>query len=393
MLKGVRILDLTRILAGPYGTMLLADMGAEVIKVEAPEGDETRKWGPPFIGNDATYYFSINRNKKGICLDLKKKEALDILYKLVEKSDVVVENFAPGVTDRLKIDYNTLSQLNPKLVYASMTAYGYGGPWSSKPGFDMINQSMSGLLHITGHKDGEPAKVGVAITDIVTGLTLINGILAALYERNFTGKGKKIETSLMESILSGLVNIWSAHLNGGVNPGRNGNQHPSIAPSGIYPTSEGKYIAIFCNDKQFVALCEAIGCEDLAKDERFSTNKARVTNVNALEEILKKKIKEFDFETILKKLEEKRVPSGPVNNIKDVFASEHIKALDIVKKVETEKYGELKLVRNPLKIDGEYCNDIREPPGLGEHNEEVLGEILGYSKEEIAQLKEKKIII
>jgi len=392
MLDGVRVLDLSRILAGPYGTMLLADMGAEVIKVEPPEGDETRKWGPPFIGSDATYYFSINRNKKGLCLDLKKKQGLEVLYKLVEKSDVLVENFAPGVTDRLKIDYNTLSQINPGLIYASLTAYGTTGPWASKPGFDMINQAMSGLLHVTGHRDGPPAKVGVAVTDIISGLTLNNGILAALYEKKVTGKGKRIETSLMESMLSGLVNIWSAHLNGGADPQRNGNQHPSIAPSGIYPTQEGKYIAIFCNDKQFFGLCEAIGLENLKVDERYNTNKARVVNMKALEEILKERIKQFKFDDVLKKLEEKRVPSGPVNSIKDVFESEHIIENEIVQKVDSEKYGELKLVRNPLKIDGEIFKDIEAPPAIGEHSEDVLKDVLGYTKDEIAKLREGKVI-
>jgi len=392
MLDGVRVLDLSRILAGPYGTMLLADMGAEVIKVEPPEGDETRRWGPPFIGSDATYYFSINRNKKGLCLDLKKKQGLDVLYKLVEKSDILVENFAPGVTDRLKIDYDTLSKINPGLVYASLTAYGTTGPWASKPGFDMINQAMSGLLHVTGHRDGPPAKVGVAVTDIISGLTLNNGILAALYEKKVTGKGKRIETSLMESMLSGLVNLWSAHLNGGADPQRHGNQHPSIAPSGIYQTIEGKYISIFCNDKQFLALCEAIGLEGLMTDEKFNTNKARVGNMKELDKILQETIKKLNFDVVIKKLEEKRVPSGPVNSIKDVFESEHIKALEIVKKVESENYGELKLVRNPIRVDGEQFGDISPPPAIGEHGDEILKEILGFTKEEISALRQGKVI-
>jgi len=392
MLDGVRVLDLSRILAGPYGTMLLADMGAEVIKVEPPEGDETRKWGPPFIGSDATYYFSINRNKKGLSLDLKKKQGLDVLYKLVEKSDVFVENFAPGVTDRLKIDYDTLSKINPGLVYASLTAYGTTGPWASKPGFDMINQAMSGLLHVTGHRDGPPAKVGVAVTDIISGLTLNNGILAALYEKKVTGKGKRIETSLMESMLSGLVNLWSAHLNGGADPQRHGNQHPSIAPSGIYQTVEGKYISIFCNDKQFLALCEAIGLESLMTDEKFNTNKARVGNMKELDKILQETIKKLNFDVVIKKLEEKRVPSGPVNSIKDVFESEHIKALEIVKKVDSENYGELKLVRNPIRVDGEQFGDISPPPAIGEHSEDILKDILGFTKEEISVLRQGKVI-
>ena len=314
---------------------------------------------------------------------------MDILYALAKKSDVLIENFAPGVTDRLKIDYKTISAINPALIYASLTAYGTTGPWATKPGYDMINQAMSGLLNITGHRDATPTKVGVAITDVLAGLTLGNGILAALYERTQTGKGKRIETSLLESMLSGLVNIWSAHLNGGIDPVRQGNQHASIAPCGIYQTSEGRYIAIFCGDKQFVGLCEALGLDSLLADERFNTNKGRVTNMEALEAILKVKVKEFSFEEALKKLEEKRVPVGPVNSIKDVFASDHVKALEMVNVTDTEKYGQLKTVRNPVKVDGEYCKTVREPPTIGGDSEDILQEILGYSNEQISMLREK----
>lgn len=391
-LKGIRVLDLSRILVGPYCTMFLGDLGAEVIKVEPPEGDETRRWGPPFKGPDATYYLSINRNKKNLCLDIKKAEGLEIINELIKKSDILVENFAPGVTKKLSIDYNTVKHLNPKLIYASVTAFGTTGPWATKAGFDLVNQAVSGLMHITGEPNGAPQKVGVAVTDVMAAMTLGNGIMAALFNRASTNKGTFLETSLFESMVSGLVNQWSSHLNGGADPRRLGTMHNSIEPCGAYETKDGKYFTICVTDKQFKSLCQAIGADDLLNNPNYVTNKGRMTHRAEVEESLKNHFKRFNLKELLQKFDEYHVPGGAVNSIKELFQEEQVKTLNMVQEVPSQHYGNVKLVRNPLRFDGGSLDDMTAPGTLGQENSQILKEILNYSDEKINELVNKNVL-
>ncbi len=391
-LDKIRVLDLSRILVGPYCTMFLGDLGAEVIKVESPEGDETRTWGPPFKGPDATYYLSNNRNKKNLCLDIKKPEGLQIIYDLVRKSDILVENFAVGVTKKLKIDYETIEKLNPSIIYASVTAYGNVGPWSNKTGYDVVNQAFTGLMHITGEPDRAPQKVGVAATDILSALTLGNGILAALYNKKITGKGCKVETSLLESTLSALVNQWSACLNGDKDPKRTGSLHPSIVPCGCYQTKDGKYFTICCTDKQYLQLCEALEAKDLLEDSRFLTNKGRMQNREEFEKRINEYFLKYDLETLMEKLDEHRVPAGPVNSIRDAFSQKQTQVLKIVQESYSEAYGKVKQVRNPLRFNGNTLETVLPPGTKGKDNVEILINILGYTSDQVQNLREKLVI-
>jgi len=391
-LQNIRVLDLSRILVGPYCTMFLGDLGAEVIKVEAPEGDETRTWGPPFKGPDATYFLSVNRNKKNLCVDIKKPEGLQIIYDLAAKSDVFVENFAVGVTTKLKIDYETIQKLNPSIIYASVTAFGTVGPLAKQAGYDVVNQAATGLMHITGEPDGPPQKVGVAATDVLSALTLGNGILAALYNKQVTGKGCKVETSLLESTLSALVNQWSACLNGGRDPKRTGSLHPSIVPCGCYQTKDGRYFTICCTDKQYRQLCEALNAKDLLEDPRFETNKGRMQYRDEVEKRLNEYFLQYDLPTLMKLLEKHRVPAGPVNSIKEAFSQEQTQILGMVQEVESPNYGTIKQVRNPLRFDGSALTHMSPPGAKGENNEEILTKILGYSQKTVEILKANKVI-
>lgn len=393
-LKGIRVLDMSRILVGPYCTMYLADFGADVIKVESLEGDETRKWGPPFKGPDSTYYLSINRNKKSIAVDVKKPEGRDIIYKLAGISDIFIENFAHGVTDRLKVDYESLKKINPKLVYASITGYGPTGPYSEKPGFDNIIQSTSGLVHITGSEE-QPYKVGVAICDVLTGLNITTGILAALYSRNLTGVGQKIETNLLHSTAEALVNVASTYLNGGKEAKRWGNHHPNIVPYGIYPVGQKKFITIACGtDKQYYELCKAIGRPDLATDSRYLLNKDRVGHREELNAILESEFQKYTLEDLVKLLEERRIPCGPINSLETLFSDKHVVETQMVEKVKSQYHGDLQFVRNPLKFgtSESETNPSQPPPTLGEHTREILVDLLKKTPEEVQELYDKKVV-
>lgn len=391
-LKGIRVLDLSRILVGPYCSMYLADFGADVIKIEAPDGDETRKWGPPFKGPDSTYYLSVNRNKKSMTVDLKSPEGLNLIYELAKESDVLLENFSHGVTERLKVDYETLSKINPRLIYASVTSYGSEGPYASKPGFDNIIQSIAGIVHITGNEQ-EPFKVGVAITDVLTGLNITIGILTALYARNKTGYGQKVETSLLDCSVEALVNVASAYLNGGKEAKRWGNHHPSIVPYGVYKLGDGKFITIACGtDKQYQEMCKAINRPDLAKDPRFIANKYRVEHRNELNQELNIEFERYTLANLLADLEHYRVPCGPINNLEALFNDQHVKETHLVEEVQSPHHGLLKLVKNPVKFGETEVTKTQPPPVLGEHTDEILEKILKKSPQEIKELRSKGIV-
>lgn len=390
-LAGVRILDLTRIVAGPYCTMVLGDLGAEVIKVEKPnEGDECRKWGPPFIGKttESCYFVAVNRNKRSICVDMKSKEGKEILFDLAKHSDVLVENYVPGKMDKMGLGYNDFKKIAPHLVYCSITGFGSCGPYSKRPGYDVIAASMGGLLHITGPADGEPCKVGVALTDIMTGLYAHGAIMAALIQKSKTGMGQKIDANLLSTQVASLINIGSNFLNGGVEAQRHGTSHPSIVPYEALLTKDDCYITVGTgSDKQFVDLCHRFELPDLAKDIRFLSNKLRVENRKVLLHILKDKFCTKTRDQWLELLDGASFPYGPVNRISDVFRDPHILATNAVQSVEHPVAGEVKLVA-PAVTFSQAQNRIRlPPPTLGQHTEEILMDVLHYSTEKVNQLK------
>jgi crotonobetainyl-CoA:carnitine CoA-transferase CaiB-like acyl-CoA transferase len=371
LLSGVRILDLSRVLAGPYATMVLADLGADVIKVEHPErGDDTRHWGPPFAGGESAYFLSINRNKRSIAADLKNKEDLDRIKQFAARADVLVENFRRGTTSSFGMDYQSLQQVNPALIYCSITGFGPGKD-QDRPGYDFLVQARGGLMGITGHRDGEPTKVGVAVADIVCGLFAANAILAALYRRSSTGQGSWIEVPLFESQLAWLANRAQEYLVSGVDTGRMGNAHPSIVPYETFDASDKPIAVTVGNDQQFVALCRALDREDLARDPRFATNPERVANRKELVRALKFELIKRPAAEWIETIQESGVPCGPVNSLADVFSDPHLASSGMLQELTHPTAGLLKMLASPLLIDGKRLPIQRPPPLLGQQTGEL----------------------
>ncbi|KAK7865097.1 hypothetical protein R5R35_014632 [Gryllus longicercus] len=395
-LGGIRVVDLTRIVSGPYCTMILGDLGAEVLKIERPgTGDEARNWGPPFVEgtNESCYFLAINRNKKSVCVDLKTREGRNIIYELVKKSDILVENYVPGKLDNLGLGYEDLKVIAPHLIYCSMTGYGSKGPYAKRPGYDVIASSVGGLLHITGPFEGEPCKVGVAMTDIATGLYAHGAILAALLQRTKTNLGQKIDCDLMSTVISCLINVGSNYLNAGKEAKRLGTQHGSIVPYQAFETSDHCYITVGGgSDQQFKALCEKLHLPDLPLDPLFATNKMRVLNRNILIEKLGKRFKEQTLSEWLRTLEGSTFPYGPVNSMEQVFNDPHVKEIQLVKEVTISGGKTVKVVGPPVEYsEAENCVRL-PPPALGEHTDDVLKNILDYSEEKIKELKQKNVV-
>lgn len=367
LLSGLRILDLSRVLAGPYATMVLADLGADVIKVEHPErGDDTRHWGPPFAGGESAYFLSINRNKRSIAADLKNKEDLDRIKRFATRADVLVENFRRGTLGSFGMDYQSLQQVNPALIYCSITGFGPGKD-QDRPGYDFLVQARGGLMGITGHRDGEPTKVGVAVADIVCGLYAANAILAALYRRSSTGQGTRIEIPLFESQLAWLANRAQEYLVSGVDAGPMGNAHPSIVPYETFDASDKPIAVAVGNDQQFVALCRALGREDLAHDPRFATNPKRVANRKELVRALKFELIKRPAAEWIATIQESGVPCGPVNSLADVFSDPHLASSGMLQELTHPTAGLLKMLASPVLVDGERLPIRRPPPLLGQH--------------------------
>lgn len=391
-LSGIRVLDLSRVLAGPFCTMILGDLGAEVIKVEAPGGsDETRTWGPPFKNDVSAYYLCANRNKKSLTVNLKSEEGKEIIKKLVEQCDVIINNFKTGTMERLGLSYETLKQINPKIVYCSITGFGENGPYKDLPGYDFIIQAMSGLMSITGTEESGPQKVGVAITDVLTGLYAAIGIQAALIERSVSGEGQKLDISLYDSAVSSLVNIASNFLMSGHIPTRLGNHHANIVPYQTFETSDGEMVIAVGNDRQFEKLCQIIGQEELAKDERFKTNKDRVNNRELITQILAKAIKQKPTNYWKEQCDKANIPSGPIQNLQQVSNDPQLREREMFITQQHPQAGEIRLVGSPLKLSKTPVKYDLHPPMAGEHTEEILQQ-LGLEKGEIQSLKENKII-
>lgn len=373
-LLGIRVADFSRVLAGPLATMLLADLGADVIKVERPgTGDDTRTWGPPFVGGDAAYFLSLNRNKRSVVLDLAAPEGRSAARRLALSSDVVVENFRPGLMDRFGLDHASLAAERPDLVSCSLTAFAQGGEAASRPGYDIIVQALSGLMSITGHPGGEPTKVGVALLDVVCGLYAANAIQAALLARAATGHGAHVSVSLFDASVAALVNQAANHLLGGLVPGPMGNQHPNIVPYQLFEAADRPFILAAGNDRLFARTCEVLGRPELAADGRFATNGARVRNRDALIPLLQEVFWTRPAERWLAALEAASVPCAPVRTLDEVFASEEGAAA--VQEVEDPARGALRLVVPPIRVGGVTPPVRRPPPRLGEHTEEVLREL------------------
>jgi crotonobetainyl-CoA:carnitine CoA-transferase CaiB-like acyl-CoA transferase len=370
-LEGVRVLDLSRVLAGPYATMVLGDLGADVLKIEHPErGDDTRHWGPPFAGGESAYFLSVNRNKRSIGMDLKDQEGLERVKKLAAEADVLIENWRRGALEKLGLGYKALREENPDLIYCSITGFG-PGPDEDRPGYDFLVQARGGVMGITGQPGGEPTKVGVAISDIVCGLFASNAILAALYRRSATGEGTRIEVPLFESTLGWLANRGQEYLVSGEDTGLIGNAHPSIVPYQTFHASDKPLVVAVGNNTQFANLCRAIGRPELAEDERYATNPGRVSNREALISELQQEFGKRSADEWAEEIRAAGVPSGPVNTLADVFADEHVLGSGMLQDLDHPSAGHLEMLASPILIDGDRMPIRRPPPTLGQHTEEI----------------------
>ena len=392
-LDGIRVLDLSRILTGPFCSMILSDLGAEVIKVEMPgSGDDTRHW-PPMVQDESSYYMAINRNKKSITLNLKTEEAKQALYKIAEKCDVVLENFRPGVTKRLGVDYEKLKKINPKLVYCSISSYGQTGPYSQLPGYDMIVQGMSGIMSITGSPDGPPYRSGLAITDIGAGMWAALSIVSAIRQRDSSGEGQYLDVSMLDCATSWLTSFAGNYFATGVSPHRLGNAHFGIVPYQNFEASDGKHFLLAVgNDKLFTALCTEMELPKLISDPMFSTAPKRAENREILIPILTKRLKTRSRDDWVIALRECGVPCGPINSIGEILNDEHLLGRDMVTQVEHPKLNEVKQLNFPVKFSDTELKIRSHPPMLGENTVEILSELAGFDEAQIKYMKEKNAI-
>jgi crotonobetainyl-CoA:carnitine CoA-transferase CaiB-like acyl-CoA transferase len=371
-LEGILIADFSRVLAGPLATMTLGDLGAEIIKVERPDGgDDTRSWGPPWTAGASTYYLTANRNKKSVCLDLSLDSDRQMAFKLAQRADVLVENFMPGSMEKWGLGYEQIRGSNPRLIYCSITGFGSTGEASKIPGYDFVVQAMSGIMSITGESNGPPLKIGAALIDMICGLYATTGILAALNARHKTGAGQLIEVSLMDAALTSLLNQGSAYLNTGVSPLRHGNQHPSIAPYQLYTASDKSFVIAVGSDGTWRRLCQAIDAIELVDDIRFLTNSERIKNLGALNAILEKKFLQRTANEWIDLLTANAVPSGAVNNIEEGFLAAEKLGLNSVVTTIDSAGNSIKTVRSPIKISEMTNVTNTAPPSLGEQNDAI----------------------
>lgn len=393
-LNHIRVLDLSRVLAGPWAGQLLADLGADVVKVERPgAGDDTRGWGPPYLkdenGRDtgeAAYFLSANRNKRSLTLDLSRPAGQEIARRLAAKADIVLENYKVGTLARYGLDYETLKAINPGLVYCSITGFGQTGPYSGRAGYDFMIQGMAGLMSVTGEPDGEPQKVGVALADILTGMYSGVAVLAALAHRERTGEGQHVDMALLDVMVASMANQASNHLASGRAPKRLGNAHPNIVPYQVFETADGHIIVAVGNDGQFARFCEVAGRPDLAADPRYARNRDRVANRDDLVPVLAALVRARPSAFWLERLEGEGVPCGPINDLAQVFADPQVLARGMRVEMPHPTAGTVPLAGSPMKFSATPVAYRRAPPLLGEHNAEVLRDWLGLSDEEVAAL-------
>jgi formyl-CoA transferase len=387
-LSGYRVLDLSRILAGPFGAMMLGDQGAEVIKVERPgTGDDTRTWGPPFAGGESAYYLCCNRNKKSIAVDLKSPAGVNVVRELAKVSDVLIENFTPGLMKKFGLDYETLREINPRLVYASISAYGQDGPYRDRPGYDMVLSAVGGLMFITGEQDGNPCKVGVAITDVLTGVYTSGAITSALLWRERSGQGQHLDISLLDVQVSGLANIASNYLVAGQEAKRWGTAHESILPYQVFDTKDRPIAIAVANQKMWVNFCKLIGKDEWIDDPRFESNPKRVENREVLVPLVDRVMAQRTCDEWMELFVQTAIPCGPVNDMQHLFADQQVRHRNMVVEVPHPTIGSLHLGGIPIKYSDTPATIRLHPPLLGEHTDEVLTDVLGYAPESIEALK------
>ena len=393
MLDGIRVVDLGQMLAGGHGSMLLGDLGAEVIKIEPIEvGDRTRLLGPPFVEGESAYFMAINRNKKSVALDLRKEQGRQVLYDLVRVSDVVFHNFRPGVVERLKCDYDTLKGVNPRIIYCELTGYGETGPYRDRPAFDLAIQAISGAMSITGEPGRPPVRQGIPIGDLAGSLFAAFAISAALYAREVTGEGRKIDLSLMDCNVSLLTYVGQYYLIDGQVPGPMGSGHLSVVPYQAFATQDIYIVVAVFVEKFWRAFCRVLGIEELIDDPRFCDNDRRRENREELVPILEEIFRTRPGEEWLRLLSEAEVPCAPINTLDRLFADPQVAARNMVVEIDHPKVGRLRSIGNPVKTPPMPEGPFEPPPLHGQHTDQVLREILGYSAERIAQLRENRVI-
>ena len=391
-LQDVVVLDLSRVLAGPYASMMLADYGAEIIKIEPPvTGDDSRAFGP-FVGKESAYFMSLNRNKRSMTLNLKEQAARELFKQMVTKADVVLENYRPGTMEKFGLGYEDLRQINPQIIYAACSGFGHSGPYMDKPAYDIIVQAMGGIMSITGPEGGDPTRVGASVGDIIAGLFTVNGVMMALYHRERTGEGQKVDVAMLDCQVAVLENAISRYLVNGEIPKPLGNRHPSITPFESYTAKDGYVIVGAGNDKLWEKLCRLIGREDLLADERFSSNLKRTLHVKELKTILDAVFRQEEISKWLEKLEAAGIPCAPINTVDKIVNDPHVKAREMIVELEHPIAGHMQVPGVPIKLSATPGAVEKPAPLLGQHTEELLQEILGLSEEQIAELRAKNAI-
>ncbi len=392
-LDGVTVLDLTRVLSGPYCTMLLADMGARVIKIEQPgKGDDTRAWGPPFVHGESAYFLSINRNKESVTLDFKNPEGRCLLDRLIAQADVLVENFRPGVLEKLGLDYESLAATHPRLIHCSISGFGQSGPRRQEPGYDAVIQAEGGLMSLTGASDGPPYRVGVAVADVVSGMFAAQGIAMALYARERTGRGQRVDIGMLDSVVALLTYQAGTYFATNEAPQRLGNRHPSIVPYEVFAAADADLLVAVGNDNLFRKFCAAIGLEALIPDVRFTTNADRVSRYDELRLILAAQLKTRPRTYWIDRLSNAGVPCGAIRDLQEVFTDPQLASREMIASVEHATAGTLRVVGIPVKLSDTSGTIRSAPPTLGQHTESVLTEELGLGRAELDALRSQGII-
>jgi formyl-CoA transferase/CoA:oxalate CoA-transferase len=392
-LGGVVVLDLSRVLSGPYCSMMLADLGARVVKIEHPaRGDDTRHWGPPFRGGESAYFLSVNRNKESVAIDFAKPDGLALVHRLAARADVVIENFRPGTLQKFRLDYASLSEERPSLIYCSISGYGQTGRRSAEPGYDAIAQAEGGIMSVTGLPDGPPIRPGIPIADMASGMFAASGILAALFDRERTGQGRYVEVALLDSITALLIYQAQSYFLTGVPPTRVGNRHALIAPYDSFTARDGTFILAVGNDAQFERCCDAIGLADLAQDRRFTTNRDRVVRYDELRPILDARFRTGDRGRWLTALGAAGVPVAPVRDVQELMADPQLRDRGMIETVDHATAGPLTLVGSPIKLSGETDPVRTAPPVLGQHTAAVLKDLLGVDDEAFARLQAAGVV-
>jgi len=392
-LAGLTVIDLTRVLSGPYCTMILGDMGARVIKIEQPgRGDDTRAWGPPFLGQESAYFLSINRNKESLTLDLKKPDGLHLLGQLLDRADVLVENFRPGAMQRLGLDYATVAARRPRLVYCSISGFGQSGPRREQPGYDAVMQGEGGLMSITGEADGPPYRLGVAISDIVTGMFAAQGISMALLARTRTGRGQHVDIGMLDSTTALLTYQAAIYFATGAPPPRLGNRHPTIVPYETFTASDGDFVLAIGNDELWRTFCRVAGLDAVASDPRFASNRDRVQNYGDLKPMLAERLKTRARAEWLAALTAEGVPCGSVRDVGEVLEDPHLHARAMVQSVDHAALGEVRVLGVPMKLSDTPGSVRTAPPTLGQHTARILRGDLGLSEQEIDRLRKDRVV-